>query len=330
MGPASGRIHAGDNLALLGTLADGAVDLIYVDPPYASGHRYAGAYDDQWQDLDEYLAFLRPRLQEMRRVLASHGSLFVHLDHNAAHYVKIELDRLFGRERFCGEIVWLKIRIKKAQAAGFPRVHDSILWYARGPRPRYRHQHTPLDPRYARSHYGSVDPQSGRRCQLVSLIQDGSGPPRRFGDRLLLPPPGKHWIWSQARIDTALAQGRIRFTASGRPRAVRYLDEARGNVVGDVWTDIPPVNSQAIERSGWPTQKPLALCERIIAACSDPGDLVADFFCGSGTTGIAAARLGRRFLLCDLAPAAVRLTRRRLRASTGPAARLEEGSRRLP
>jgi DNA modification methylase len=145
---------------------------------------------------------------------------------------------------------------------------------------------------------------------------------------VLAPPPGKHWIWSQERIDAAMAAGRIQFTKSGRPRAVRRLDEARGNVIGSVWTDIPPVNSQAAERIGWPTQKPVALVERIIAACSRPGDLVADFFCGSGTTGVAAARLGRRHLLCDASPAAVRLTRRRLTIcqSTNPEVKQARGT----
>src|SRR5262245_52996754 len=124
------RLILGDNLALLRRLGTGAIDLIYVDPPYASGHRYDGAYDDAWPALDDYLGFLRPRLVEMHLVLRASGSLFVHLDHNALHYVKVELDRLFGRKNFRGEIVWLKIRVKKAQASVFPRVHDTILWYS--------------------------------------------------------------------------------------------------------------------------------------------------------------------------------------------------------
>ncbi|HJZ84541.1 MAG TPA: site-specific DNA-methyltransferase [Polyangia bacterium] len=315
-----------DNLALLPTLAAGSLDLIYIDPPYASGNCYPGAYDDAWTDLEAYLDFLRPRLVELRRTLAAHGSLFVHLDQNAAHYVKIELDRIFGRDHFRGEIVWLKIRVKKAQAAGFPRVHDTILWYSRSDRFRYAHQHAPLDPAYIRSHYGQRDPATGRRYQLVSLIQDGAGPARRFGDRVIAPPPGKHWIWSQERIDAAFRADRIRFTRSGRPRLVRFLAEAQGNVHGDVWTDIPPVNSQAAERAGWPTQKPVALVERIVRACTQPGDLVADFFCGSGTTGVAAARLDRRYLLCDCSQAAVALARKRL-GSCKPIPTLVEGAR---
>jgi DNA modification methylase len=297
-------IHCGDNLALLRRVARGSIDLIYIDPPYASGNTFC-EFDDDWE-LEEYLDFLRPRLCAMHAALAPTGSLFVHLDHNAAHYVKVELDRLFGRANFRGEIVWLKIRVKKAQANAFPRVHDTILWYSRGADYRYAHQYAPLSDAYIRSHYGR------KGYQLISLIQDGAGPPRRFGDRVLAPPRGKHWIWSQQRIDVAMAAGRIQFTKSGRPRAVRLVSEARGNVIGDVWADIPPVNSQAAERSGWPTQKPLALVERIIAACTQPGDLVADFFCGSGTTGVAAARLGRRFLLCDENAAAVRLAKQRL------------------
>jgi DNA modification methylase len=314
-----GRLVCGDNLVLLRGLPEASLDLIYIDPPYASGNRYPGAYDDDWPTLEAYLAFLRPRLVEMRRTLADTGSLFVHLDQNASHYAKVELDAIFGREQYRGEIIWQKIRVKKSQSIGFPRIHDSLLWYARGALPTYRHQHVPLDPAYIRSHY-RVDPATGRRFQLVSLIQDGPGPVRRFGDRELAPPPGKHWIWGQARIDAAMAEGRIRFTRGGRPRLVRDLDEAQGHVLGDVWTDIPPVNSQAAERTVWPTQKPEALLERILSACSNPGDRVADFFCGSGTTGVVAARLGRRFLLCDRSPAAIALARERLqtvRCKTG-------------
>jgi DNA modification methylase len=305
------QVLHGDNLELLKRLPAEAIDLTYIDPPYASGNCYAGAYDDDWPDLDAYLNYLRPRLAEMRRTLAAHGSLFVHLDQNAAHYVKVELDGLFGREQFRGEIVWLKVRVKKAQASGFPRVHDTILWYSRSPAYHYAHQTQPLAPEYVRSHYGAHE-ADGRRYQLVSLIQDGAGPARRFGDHVLEPPRGKHWIWSQARIDAAMAAGRIRFTSRGRPRLVRYLDEAKGNVVGDVWTDIAPVNSQAADRTDWPTQKPEPLLARIILACTQPGDLVADFFAGSGTTGVAAARLGRRYLLCDRSTRAAQLARRRL------------------
>src|SRR5262249_61201435 len=121
-----------------------------------------------------------------------------------------------------------KTRVNTAPAAGLPHVHDPILWYSRSDRFRYAHQHAPLDPAYIRSHYGQRDPATGRRYQLVSLIQDGAGPARRFGDRTLAPPRGKHWIWSQDRIDRAFAAGGIRLTRNGRPRLVRYLDEAAG------------------------------------------------------------------------------------------------------
>jgi DNA modification methylase len=310
----SGEVAHGDNLELLRGLPQGQFHLVYIDPPYASGNSYPGAFADAWPSLEAYLDFLVPRLGAIHRVLHPRGSLLVQLDQAAAHYVKVELDRIFGRERFRGQIIWQKVRVKKAQSAGFPRLHDILLWYSRSARFCYAHQHTPLAPDYARSHYGARDLATGRRYQLVSLIQDGAGPPRRFGDQVLAPPLGKHWIWSQERIDAAFAAGRIRFTKNGRPRLVRYLDEARGNVIGDVWTDIPPVNSQAAERAGWPTQKPVALVRRIVLACSRPGDWVGDFFCGSGTTGVAAAELGRRFWLCDQSAAAVALARKRLAA----------------
>src|SRR5437899_480743 len=128
--PSADRLVCGDNLPLLRSLPEASIDLVYVDPPYGSGNRYRNAYDDTWRDRPAHLEFLRPRLGEMRRTLAPHGSLFVHLDQTAAHYVKVLLDEVFGADQFRGEIVWLKIRVKKSQTIGFPRVHDTLLWYS--------------------------------------------------------------------------------------------------------------------------------------------------------------------------------------------------------
>src|SRR5262245_18590471 len=125
------RLYCGDNLSLLPTLPEGCMQLIYIDPPYGSGNQYAGYYDDRWFHRRAYLEFLRPRLAHMHRIVSPNGSSFVHLDQRASHYVKVELYELFGEAQFRGEIVWLKVRVKKAQAAGFPRVHDTLLWYSR-------------------------------------------------------------------------------------------------------------------------------------------------------------------------------------------------------
>jgi len=156
--------------------------------------------------------------------------------------------------------------------------------------------------------------RSGRRYGSFDFTQKGSGPPRYFGDKLLYPPSGKHWIWDQEKIDQAMKEGRIIFTLAGLPRVKRYLDEKKGNYVGDLWVDdeVTPLSVNSEERVDFPTQKPEALLKRIILASSNPGDIVADFFCGSGTTLAVAEKLGRRWVGCDLSKFAIQVTRKRL------------------
>jgi hypothetical protein len=173
---------------------------------------------------------------------------------------------------------------------------------------------TEISEKYKASHYGQVETESGKRYQLVSLIQGGQGPARRFGDKLLEPPPGKHWIWGQERIDKAIRDSIIVFTSSGRPRYKRYLEESEetGIPVGDIWNDIAPVNAQSNDRIGYPTQKPDEILERIILASSADGDVVADFFCGGGTTPVVAQRLNRRWIACDQSRIAIAITADRI------------------
>jgi adenine-specific DNA-methyltransferase len=154
------------------------------------------------------------------------------------------------------------------------------------------------DPAYIESHYKKY-PDTGRLFRTVSLLQKGQGPARRFGDKVLTPPIGMHWIWSQERIDEAFSKGLIRFTSKGRPEKIQFLDKMKGDIIDDLWTDIYPINSQAIEALGYATQKPEALLERIIKSACPNNGLVADFFCGSGTTGAVAEKLGRRWIMAD-------------------------------
>ncbi|MBC7259996.1 MAG: site-specific DNA-methyltransferase, partial [Chloroflexi bacterium] len=163
------------------------------------------------------------------------------------------------------------------------------------------------------THYKYVEESTGRRYQLCDFTQKGQGPARRFGNRgWLEPPPGKHWIWSQEKIDKGIRDGRIVFTTGKMPRLKRYLDETWGNPIEDIWIDIPPINSMSLERVDYATQKPEALMERIIRASSNEGDLVADFFCGSGTTLAVAEKLGRRWIGADLGRYAIHVSRKRL------------------
>lgn len=265
-------IRLEDNLTALRNIEDGTVDLIYIDPPFGTGTRrrhdrietgrgdqtrrgFGGrsydyevvsslAYDDS-MPLGDYLAFLEVRLEEMHRVLAARGSIYVHLDHHAVHHVRLLLDAIFGTGRFLNEIIWA-YDYGGRHRDRWPRKHDNILWYSKS----------------------------------------------------------DEWVFNRDEID------RIPYMAPG---LVSPEKAAQGKFPTDVWwmTIVPTAGP---ERTGYPTQKPEKLLERIISASSHPGDLVADFFCGSGTTGAVAARLGRRYLLVDDNPEAIAVTTKRLSA----------------
>ena len=266
----------GDNLDVLRGLPDSCVDLIYIDPPFGTGQRRRldsirtgsgpgtrtgfGGRTYSWRtvssheysdtmDLDDYLGFLGCRLQEMHRVLATQGTLYLHLDFHAVHHARLLLDDIFGPEHFLNEIIWAYDFGGRSQDR-WARKHDNILWYAKSTR----------------------------------------------------------WTFNPDAVD------RIPYLA---PRLVGPEKSARGKLPTDVWwMTIVPTGGR--ERTGYPTQKPLRLLERIVRASSNPGDLVADFFGGSGTTAVVAARLGRRYLTVDSNPEAVRITGERLAALTAP------------
>ncbi len=164
---------------------------------------------------------------------------------------------------------------------------------------------------------------TGRLYGLWDFTQKGQGEPRRFGNKVIAPPSGKHWIWSQDRIDVGLAEGRIIFTSKGTPRLKRYLDDSKGEYVQDIWNDIFDINAVAKERLGYPTQKPVAILERIISASSNEGDVVFDPFCGCGTTVAAAQKLGRRWIGIDITHLAITLIRHRLADAYGDAVSYE-------
>ena len=313
----------------------GKVNLIYIDPPFDSGADYVRRvqlrgvrsvklegesytlgeqiqYTDIWAN-DMYLQFMYERLLLLKELLADSGSIVMHCDYRKTHHLRLLLDEVFGAENLQNEIVWQKTRVSKAQSSTFGNIHDALWIFSSGQARTFNPQFKPYDEDYIASHYNLVD-EKGQRYGLWDFTQGGSGPPRRFGDKEIPPPPGKHWIWSQDRIDKAMPQGRIEFTSSGMPRLRRYLDEAKGKQIGDLWTDIFDVNSQALERLDYPTQKPEALLERIIRACSNPGDLVLDCFVGSGTTAAVAQKLGRRWIAADVNKGAIQTTSKRLQA----------------
>lgn len=330
------RLIWGDNLlamqALLAQGYEGKINLIYIDPPFWTGENYYAnftiegkqftkepsvierlAYKDIWAGgIDSFLDMLYPRLQLMKRLLAENGSIYVHCDWHVGHYIKIIMDEIFGRENFRNEIVWRKLTAAKAQSKFFSNVKDNIFLYTKTEKVIFNPQF--IESSKDDKNYPYVEEKTGRMYGSFDLTQKGSGPPRYFGDKLLYPPPGKHWIWSQEKINKALEEGRIFFTSSGLPRVKRYLDEKKGNYLGDLWIDdeVKPLTANSSERIGFPTQKPEKLLERIIKASSNEGDLVADFFCGSGTTLTVAERLGRRWTGVDFSKVAIQVARNRL------------------
>jgi len=257
------HLVCGDAQPLLAALGDGAIDAIYIDPPFGTGVVRQGrghAYADRADDPEAFLAWLGPYLEHSRRVLTATGSLFVHLDYRAVHYVKIALDRLFGRDQFVNEIVWCYAVGGKGRR-GFGRKHDTILWYAR-----------------------SAD---------WAFYPDAIRVPRRGG--------------SHMRVVDGIQEKTDRKTG----RIYRY-PVAAGKVPEDWWTDIETLNHSDRERTGWPSQKPERLVERILRAVTAPGNRVGDWFAGSGTTAAVAQRLGRGFITADREPAAIDVCRTRL------------------
>ena len=268
-----------------------------------------------------YLAMMGVRLVELHRALKPTGSLYLHCDPTASHYLKVLLDGIFGYDAFCNEIVWKRTSSKSDYSQGakhFPKVHDSILLFRKSAQAKFKPVFLALDEDYARTKYPHLDEQ-GRRYGLWDMT--GPGGAAKGNPFYEVMGVGRHWRYSQARMERMIAEGLVVQTKPGGvPREKRLLGDSFGVAVGDVWTDIPPVNSQARERLGYPTQKPIALLKRLIAATSNDGDLILDPFCGCGTTIDAAEELGRQWVGIDVTHYAITLIERRIQSKYPQAA----------
>jgi len=265
-------------------------------------------------DMMAYLAMMAVRLLELHRVLKPAGSLYLHCDPTASHYLKILLDAVFGRAAFSNELIWKRTSSKTDATQGashFPRLHDSILFYQKTESHFYSQGFVDHGETYIAAKYPYRD-DNGRRYGLWDMT--GPGGAAKGNPSYEVFGVTKYWRYSKARMEQMIAEGRVVQPRPGAvPREKRYLDRSQGVAVGDIWTDIPPINSQAQERLGYPTQKPLALLERIISASSNEGDLVLDPFCGCGTTVHAAQKLNRRWIGIDVTHLAIHLIQRRLK-----------------
>jgi len=274
-------------------------------------------------DMMAYTCYMTPRLVEMHRVLKPTGSLYLHCDSTASHYLKIILDATFGKDNYRNEIVWRRRQGSSSaihESNRFGNVTDTIFFFAKSERALFFPQYNMDDPSYRayiERYFTHAEPD-GRRYRDADLSNPAPRPNLMY-EYKGIKSPKNGWAISREKMEQWDREGRLYFTKAGGIRRKSYADELEGKPVQNLWIDIPPINSQAQERLGYPTQKPEALLERIIAASSQPGDLVLDPFCGCGTTIAVAERLGRKWVGADITHLAVTLIKHRLQSQFGPA-----------
>ena len=259
--------------------------------------------------MQSYLIMMGVRLLEMRRLLKPTGSIYLHCDPTASHYLKLLMDAVFGQGNFRNDITWKRFNFH-ADAKRFGRVADNLLFYSRSDKYIFNQQRVPFSKEYINSKFTHQD-LDGRRFRLSDLNPpSGRGPVYEFNG------VSRPWRYTEEKMLALDAQGRI-YKSSTIPQLKRYLDELPGQAVHSLWVDISPINPRAKERLGYPTQKPLVLLDRIVKASSNEGDMVLDPFCGCATACVAADRLDRQWAGIDLSPLAAKLVRQRIKAE-GP------------
>lgn len=323
-GPSIGknRLIFGENLHVLAALCSdksirGKVDLIYIDPPYATGgiftdREQGAAYSDTISG-GEFIEHLRTRLLISKTILSKSGSIFLHLDERFVFHAKLIMDEVFGSENFRNMIVRKKCNSKNYTKKRLGNVVDYILWYTKSNKYIWNPPSTPLTEDFIEREYAYVEKVSRRRYKRVPLHAPGV----RFGEtgqhwRGKMPPAGKHWQYPPRVLDEMDLRGEIYWSKTGNPRRKIYLDQKHGLPLQDIWLDVKDAHNQNCSITGYPTEKNLALLERIILAASNPSSLVLDFFCGSGTTAEAANLHGRNWICIDRSEVAIRSCAQRL------------------
>ena len=269
--------------------------------------------------MQSYLCMMAVRLLEMRRVLKDSGSIYLHCDPTASHYLKLLMDSIYDQSNFRSEIIWKRTSAHSDTRQGrkqYGRVRDVLLFYTKSNDWAWNPIYTDYDPEYVERSYKYIDPETNRRYRLDNLT--GPGGAAKGNPQYEVMGVTRYWRYSQERMQELINAGRV---VQRRPGAVpaykRYLDEMPGVPLQDLWADISPLQAQSKERIGYPTQKPLALLERIIRASSNEGDVVLDPFCGCATACVAAENLGRRWIGIDISPKAVELVNMRLQQTMG-------------
>ena len=350
-------VYCGDNLEQLRKLPDGCVDLVYIDPPFNSNRNYEvfwgetkekRSFDDRHASTQAYIEFMRPRCVELARVLKKTGSFYYHCDWHASHYVKVMLDQIFGENNFLNEIIWQRSDAHNDAKNQFPVVSDSIFLYTDGGKHFFKPQHVAYPTKTLKEWYLWLElpdgttrrmtkdeiatqtiPPGARRFNTADLSAPAGGGMAAINPKTNKPngwyvykgyqPPDNGWRHESERMAENDRKGLLLFPPdkTGRIMFKRYLDEGKGPVLGNVWTDIDQLRANDAERLGYPTQKPRALLNRIIEASSQPNDIVLDAFCGCGTAIIAAQVLGRQWIGIDVSPTACRVMANEMRKHAG-------------
>ena len=351
---ASGTVWTGDNLPVIRGMNDACIDLIYLDPPFNSNRHYeapigskaaGAAFKDAWtlDDIDvcehgeladrnpaaysvieaarqahgkgmqSYLIFMAVRLLEMRRVLKETGSIYLHCDDAAGPYLRLLMDGIFGAGQFRNEVIWRRYGSHN-DSRRYGRVHDVILYYAADRKWTWNGAWLPHDPAYVAQAYRHEDERGRYRTGPLHTggLQGG-------GYEYAYRGHSRTWRYPLERMLEMDRAGLIRQAKSGTgvPERKIYLSDSKGRPAADIWDDVKALTGQNAERTGYPTQKPLALLERIIQASSNPGDVVLDPFCGCATALVAADRLQRQWAGIDLSELAVKLVDERISEDRG-------------
>ena len=328
--PKNRLIWTNDNLVALKTLLDekdsvsgeykyrNKIDLIYIDPPFMVQNDFVAensinievdeeegvmsvkeptiietiAYKDTWQNgLDSFLQMMRERLELMKELLSPTGSIYVHLDWHASHYVKVLMDEIFDYSLFRNEIIWQRSNPHGHVEMMYGQIADNILFYTKTQDFNFNQLFTEARQEYIEQFFKYEE--NGKRYRLVTLTAQGTGPARRFGDKVISPPTGSHWRWSQEKIDKAMKDGLIVISKNNSVSYKYFLEDNQGTPLQNIWNDegVRNIQASSLQLTGYPTQKPINLLKRIISVSCPKNGLVLDAFVGSGTTCEAAEQL---------------------------------------
>jgi DNA modification methylase len=329
----------GDNLLVMGSLLEtfeGEVDLVYIDPPFATGADFSfiaqigereielkkeqsiieeKAYRDTWgSGMASYLSMLDTRLRFIHALLSKTGTLYLHLDRNVSQAVKLLCDEIFGPTQFVNDITWQRSHAHGDTGQGathFGRVTESVLIYAKTESPIWKPQHVPYTQEIIDRDYKYFDKKTGERYRLMPV--DGPGGAAKGNPHYEFLGVQNYFRYSKERMQELYDNGEIILSSTGKTlHRKRFLKDAKGTPVTDLWDDVYRISPTSAERLDYPTQKPEALLERIVKTSSAEGSLVVDCFCGSGTALAVAEKLGRRWIGCDLGRYAIHTARKRL------------------